>query len=59
MQDVPFSVMCCYTCLPVNAHNPGYRAAPELIPKLIITECSALAFGNNERICFIFCLYSV
>ena len=31
----------------------GYRAAPELIPKLIVTEVYHLAFGNNAHIRFI------
>ena len=38
--------------LPLIANNAGYRAAPELILKLVITELSALAFGNNENINF-------
>ena len=49
--------MCFYTCLPLHAHTSSYKATPELISKLIITELSALAFGNNEPMHFI--LFSV
>ena len=38
------------TCRHLNAHISASRAAPELIPKLIITECSALSFYDIGNI---------